>query len=154
MKLIERVDLEEYPGSRENCSVKKALSIFGDRWSLLIIRELFYGCTRFEDFRRNLGIARNILTSRLEKLEHDEIIFKKRLHKDTVWSEYRLTERGADLFTTVCALIQWGDHWLQDNDKGPITVIEESSGIPIDRLTVSAEGRPLSITDITYRPNE
>lgn len=137
--------------AKKNCSVRKALDVFGDRWSLLIIRELFYGVRRFSDFQRELGIARNVLTARLQKLYDHQMIERVSLGENISWHEYRLTEKGADLFPMVMALLQWGDRWMQEASGPPLKVVETKSGIELDRIYATVNGRPLHVRGASYK---
>jgi DNA-binding HxlR family transcriptional regulator len=97
---------------QEACSVAQVLEIIGERWTWLIIRDAFLGVTRFIDFEQSLGIARNVLTDRLNKLV-DEGIFERVLYQERpARYEYRLTPKGSDLFTALNALRQWGDQYV------------------------------------------
>jgi DNA-binding HxlR family transcriptional regulator len=97
---------------QESCSVAQALEIIGERWTWLIIRDAFLGLTRFIEFERSLGIARNVLTDRLNRLV-EEGIFERVLYQERpARYEYRLTQKGSDLFTALNALRQWGDQYL------------------------------------------
>src|SRR5712672_3423707 len=102
----------DYEG--QNCSVASALEIVGERWTLLIIRDAFAGLSRFEEFRESLGLARNVLTDRLEKLvEHG--IFERVPYGDRADRfDYRLTQKGLDLHVALVGLRQWGDKYLCD----------------------------------------
>ena len=93
------------------CSVARALSDVGDWWSLLIVRQAMYGTRRYSDFRDQLGIARNILVDRLAKLVDNGIFKKVDVGAHGQRYEYRLTDKGKDLFTVLVALRQWGDRW-------------------------------------------
>lgn len=95
-------------------AVARTLGVVGDAWTLLILRDAFYGVRRFEDFRRDLGIARNILSHRLKRLV-DHGLFERRPYSDhPTRHEYRFTERGRDLFGVLVALQAWGDRWARD----------------------------------------
>ena len=97
---------------QESCSVAKTLEIIGERWTWLIIRDAFHGLTRFIDFEQSLGIARNVLTDRLNRLV-EEGIFERVLYQERpARYEYRLTQKGSDLATALTALRQWGDQYL------------------------------------------
>jgi DNA-binding HxlR family transcriptional regulator len=99
-------------------SVVKSLDVLGDRWTLLILREAFAGIRRFEGFRENLGIARNILSGRLRHLVR-EGIFERRLyqsHPDRY--EYRLTEKGNDLADVLGSFRRWGERWMKNGRTG------------------------------------
>src|SRR5215470_15002150 len=100
----------EYEG--QNCSIARALEIVGERWTLLIVRDVFLGLRRFDQFQESLGIARNVLTDRLNRLV-DEGILERVLYSDRPERyEYRLTQKGRDLLLPLTALRQWGDKHL------------------------------------------
>jgi DNA-binding HxlR family transcriptional regulator len=94
-----------------NCSIASALDVVGEPWTLLIVRDAFYGVRRFDDFQENLGIARNVLTARLKKLVEAGIFRKTAYRQRPLRHEYRLTDKGAALFTVIVGLKQWGDRW-------------------------------------------
>src|SRR5947209_703403 len=98
------------------CSIARALEVVGERWSLLIIRDaLFAGSTRYIDFQRSLGIATNVLQTRLDGFV-DEGIMQRRLYSEQPeLYEYVLTEKGADLAAALIALTEWGDRWVAPN---------------------------------------
>ena len=109
--------------SSQQCSIAGALAIVGERWSLLIIRDIFLGVRRFDDIQRNLQIARNVLQTRLRRLT-DEGVIEKRLYQERpARYEYRLTEKGLDLWPTVVALMNWGDRYAPPAG-GPAVLIE------------------------------
>ena len=104
--------------SRSPCPIGRASSIIGDRWAILIVREAFLGITRFDDFLKRLRISRAALTSRLKLLTEAGI-----MHRDPPEgkrADYRLTESGRDLFTTITAMRQWGDRWLFEDGHEPV----------------------------------
>ena len=125
---------------QESCSVAQALEIIGERWTWLIIRDAFLGLTRFIEFERSLGIARNVLTDRLNRLV-DEGIFERVLYQERpARYEYRLTQKGSDLFTALNALRQWGDQYLsakpmrllrRKHDKTPVIAALVPEGAPV-----------------------
>lgn len=109
----------DYPG--QNCSIARALEIVGERWTLLILRDAFLGTTRFDAFHERLGVARNVLQSRLVLLV-DEGILERRAYQDRPPRfEYVLTEAGRDLLPVMLALLRWGDRHRAP--EGPPTVI-------------------------------
>lgn len=110
------------------CSIARALGILGDRWTLLIIREAFSGVRRFDDFRRHLGIARNILTDRLQRLVAAKILELRPYQDNPPRQEYRLTERGRDLNAVLVSLLAWGDRWLADETGPPLLMRHEACG--------------------------
>jgi DNA-binding HxlR family transcriptional regulator len=103
------------------CSVARALEAIGDRWTMLVIRDAFVGIRRFEDFQRDLGIARNVLTDRLTRLVDDGILERHRYRERPERFEYRLTEKGIDLWPVMVSLMKWGDRYAAPH--GPPTLI-------------------------------
>ncbi len=91
------------------CSVARTLEVVGERWTLLIVRDAFLGVRRFEDFQRSLGVARNVLSSRLQLLVEHGLLERRRYQEHPERYEYRLTASGRDLQVTLVALMEWGD---------------------------------------------
>jgi DNA-binding HxlR family transcriptional regulator len=112
--------------AEQYCSIARTLGILGDRWTLLIIREAFAGVRRFDDFRKHLDIARNVLTDRLQRLVDAGVFVQQPYQDNPPRSEYRLTEAGRDLHTVMVGLMQWGDRWLAGS-KGPPLVLEHAA---------------------------
>ena len=108
-----------------NCSVARTLELVGDRWTMLIVHEAFLGVHRFEQFTEQLGVARNILTVRLQALVRHGILDRVLYQERPARYEYRLTDRGRDLHGVVCLLREWGDKWLPGKD-GPSTVMHHT----------------------------
>ncbi len=106
--------------SAANCSIARTLGVVGEKWTLLVLREAFYGIRRFDDFHAALGCARNLLATRLKTLVAQGLLERVAYRDDAGRSrdEYRLTDKGRDLFPVVVALMQWGDRWTAD-DSGP-----------------------------------
>src|SRR5205823_10250398 len=100
----------EYQG--QNCSIARALELVGERWTLLIVRDAFLGLRRFDEFQASLGIARNVLTDRLNRLVDEGIFERVRYSERPERFEYRLTPKGRDLNVALSALRQWGDTYL------------------------------------------
>jgi DNA-binding HxlR family transcriptional regulator len=94
-----------------NCSVAQCLEVVGEWWSMLIVRDLFLGITRFEDFHQRLGISRNILNQRLEHLVEHGVVDRVAYCEHPVRYDYRLTDKGKDLWGVLTAMRQWGDRW-------------------------------------------
>jgi DNA-binding HxlR family transcriptional regulator len=106
LRAVQRTSFEDL-----NCSVAQCLEVVGEWWSLLILRDAFLGVRRFEDFRVRLGISRNILDQRLSHLVDRGVLARVPYQEHPPRSEYRLTEKGRDLWLVVTALRQWGDRW-------------------------------------------
>jgi DNA-binding HxlR family transcriptional regulator len=102
----------DYQG--QNCSIARALEIVGERWTLLIVRDAFLGVRRFEQFQDSLGIARNVLTDRLNRLVEADILERVLYSERPERYEYRLTKKGRDLNIALTALRQWGDLYLSE----------------------------------------
>ncbi len=103
------------------CSVARALQIIGDRWSFLLIREMFFGVRRFDEFEANMGIATNILTDRLQRLTGHNIIEKHAYQSRPERFEYRFTPKGYDLYGSMIVMMHWGDKWLSGG-RSPLTL--------------------------------
>lgn len=136
------------------CSVARALDEVGDWWSLLIVLQAMYGTRRFVDFQRELGIARNILCDRLERLVSNKVLRKVDVGEHGSRFEYRLTDKGRDLFPVVIALRQWGDKWNPAPDGRALDLCDRASGRPVGTMQVQdADGLPLTIRDV-FVPEE
>jgi DNA-binding HxlR family transcriptional regulator len=103
----------DYKG-QEGCSVAGTLAVVGDRWTMLVLREAFMRTRRFEDFQRVLGIARNVLTDRLGRLVEEGILERRAYQDHPPRYEYRLTEKGLELWPVLMALMRWGDRHAVD----------------------------------------
>lgn len=110
------------------CSVAKTLDIIGEWWTLLILRDVFYGVRRFEALRSHLGISRKVLTGRLERLT-DEGVLKKSLYQTKPSrSEYKLTSKGLDLIPVLLTIMNWGDKWMSGPGKTPVIFVHKDCG--------------------------
>ncbi|MEM1140371.1 MAG: helix-turn-helix domain-containing protein, partial [Pseudomonadota bacterium] len=133
----------------KDCPIVGFLEVFGDYWTWLIIREAFYGTTRFGDFQRNTGIAKNLLADRLDRLVDREILEKRDVGRLGTRFAYHLTPSGEALQTTLLAMYQWSNEHFYGADKAPVEMRELSSGKPLAHLAVrDAEGRPLTRRDL------
>jgi DNA-binding HxlR family transcriptional regulator len=117
----------DYEG--QNCSIARALEVVGERWTLLIVRDAFHGLRRFDQFQESLGIARNVLADRLNRLVDEGILERIRYRERPERYEYRLTRKGRDLQIALAGLRQWGDEYLSEkppriarrrNDRRPV----------------------------------
>lgn len=95
--------------SSENCSLAKSLAVVGDRWTLMVLREAFLKIRRFDDFQKNLGIARRVLTERLSHLVDHGVLERVPYQDRPARYDYRLTQKGLDLYPVVLSLVHWGD---------------------------------------------
>jgi DNA-binding HxlR family transcriptional regulator len=120
-----------------NCSVARTLEHIGERWTMMILRDAFYGVRRFDDFRASLGIARNILSKRLTKLVDAGIMRKELYEEHPPRYEYRLTEKGRDLVPILTSFLAWGDRW--EADHPPVRLTHTTCGNVMHAETVCSE---------------
>ncbi|MCG6118921.1 MAG: helix-turn-helix transcriptional regulator [Aquimonas sp.] len=134
-----------------NCSFARAADVIGDKWALLIIRDAFYGVSRFAQFKRRLGVAPTVLTDRLETLCASGVLERYQPCVDVDRHAYRLTDAGRALFPIVVAFMQWGDEWISGPGNEPVRLSEKCSGRPIAAIQVTNEqGQPLASTEVTF----
>lgn len=112
----------------QECSIARALSIFGDRWTLLIIRDCFKRVTKFSEFQKSLGIPKHRLSDRLTRLVDAGILEKKLYDEARNRFEYKLTERGFELYPILMGLVQWGDKWMGNEDEPPMQFRHKTCG--------------------------
>jgi DNA-binding HxlR family transcriptional regulator len=134
----------------ETCSLARAMEILGERWTILILREAFYGVRRFTEMQRNLGIARNILSARLQALVAHGILERRRYQEEPERYEYRLTPAGHALYPAIVTLLQWGDEHLQGEQGPPVVLRHNLCGHVADPLLVCSHCRePLRAREVT-----
>src|SRR5258708_16681950 len=133
------------------CSIARSLDLVGEWWTMLVVREAFMGTTRFDAFQRNLGIAPNIPSARLKRLVASGVLQRVPAGGPRR-QEYRLTEKGRDLFPVLMALLQWGDRWLAGPDGPPIRLLDRAAGLPVAVGGRSSDGRTLRPDDIRLPP--
>ncbi|HEX7871826.1 MAG TPA: helix-turn-helix domain-containing protein [Sphingobium sp.] len=134
----------------EGCSLPFALEVMGERWSFLILRAAVNGIIHFEDFQSTLGIARNILASRLVKLVEHGILSREPVAEDKRKVAYRLTCKGRELLPTMVALRQWGEKWGMGVPCTPV-LADTRDRLPIRPIAIiAADGRELQLEDICW----
>jgi len=134
-----------------NCSLAQTLDVIGERWTLLVLRDAFFGAKRFEQFQKSLGIARNILTARLNRLVEEGILERRPV--DSSRFEYVLTERGLDLQPVLLAMTHWGDKHKPNPRGKRLVFVDRETGRAIQPMTVrAADGRVLSAREIKAKP--
>lgn len=144
--------MERKSFSDMNCSVAQCLEVVGEWWSLLIVRDAFLGVTRFDDFQSRLGISRNILTQRLARLVETGVLVKVPYSERPPRFEYRLTDKGRDLWPVLTTMRQWGDKYAAPNGP-PLQVIHEECGqISEAQLVCSACGEAIGPGDVEAMP--
>src|ERR671921_772777 len=130
---------------RSRCSVAGTLAVVGEKWSLLILREAFLGVRRFADFQRNLGAPRAVLTDRLATLVDQGILRRTpyQAEGERQRHEYRLTQKGLDLYPTLVALMAWGDRYLAGDGEVPLELRHRACGEPVHQVLVCEGGHRL-----------
>lgn len=137
-----------------NCSLAQTLEVIGERWTLLILRDAFFGIKRFGHFQRRLGISRNILAARLGRL-CDEGILERRVTDESAHAEYFLTDKGLDLQPILLAMTHWGDRHKPHPEGDRLVFVERKSGEPIRPMgVISRDGRRLKPRDIKATPGK
>ena len=136
------------------CSIQATLDIVGDRWTLLILRDLFRGVRRFSAMQHDLGIARNMLADRLGRLVDADVVAKVPYQHRPVRFDYVLTPKGLDLSNSLLALMRWGDRWCHDGDA-PTVLVHADCGTPLEIATrCPACDEPVGPTRIRNRSHD
>jgi DNA-binding HxlR family transcriptional regulator len=112
----------------QDCSVARTLSVIGDRWTMLVLREAFMRTRRFDDFQRNTGAPRPVLADRLRVLVDHGVLERRPYGNHPDRFEYRLTDKGLDLYPVIVSLLTWGDHWMTDRDGPPLELRHNDCG--------------------------
>jgi DNA-binding HxlR family transcriptional regulator len=135
------------------CPVARSLDAIGDWWSLLIVREAFFGLRRFSEFQRSLGLAKNILTVRLRALVDRGILTTEPASDGSAYRDYVLTPKGRGLFPILVALRQWSEEFDEKPAEIGTVLVERDSGRPVGKLALlSQNGRRLAPADTAVRP--
>ena len=135
-----------------HCSVAQALEVVGEWWSLLIVRDAFLGVRRFDEFQSRLGISRNILNQRLARLVETGVLTKVPYSEHPPRFEYRLTDKGRDLWPVITTMRQWGDKHAAPNGP-PLQLIHKECGhISEAQLVCSTCGEPIGPRDVEGIP--
>jgi DNA-binding HxlR family transcriptional regulator len=142
------MSIEAY--AEKNCSIAKPLAFLGERWTVLVLRDLFLGRRRFDEFQASLGVATNVLSSRLTTLTEEGIVERRRYSEHPERYEYVLTEKGRDLQPLLLALLAWGDRYTAENGP-PLEVVHE--GHAFHAVQVCSEcGEPVDTHNVHSRP--
>jgi DNA-binding HxlR family transcriptional regulator len=129
------------------CSTAQTLEVVGEWWTLLIVRDAFFGVRRFEDFQRRLGMSRSVLTRRLVGLVENGILATRQYESRPPRVEYLLTKKGLDLFPVLVALQQWGDRWA--SGKAPVVLRHHQCGRRTKPYLACSEcGEPIKVEDV------
>ena len=139
----------------EHCSIRRALDVLGEKWTLLVLREAIYGLCRFDDFARALGCGRGVLSARLKTMTQEGILERRDYTKpgQRPRAEYLLTEKGRDLMPAILALSQWSERWTPPPDGPVANVTERKTGRPVAVIMTSEPGAGrLTMADIKIAP--
>jgi DNA-binding HxlR family transcriptional regulator len=135
--------------SKESCSVAAALSVVGDPWTLLILRDAFQGVRRFDDWQSRLGVARNVLAARLKTLV-DQGVMETRLYcEHPPRKDYVLTKKGRDLFPVILTLKAWGDRHVYGAASSPLALKHDCGADLTPELVCKACGKSVEARDLT-----
>jgi DNA-binding HxlR family transcriptional regulator len=141
----------DYPD--QICSIARSLEVVGERWSLLIVRDVMNGRRRFDSLQKGLGVARNVLSSRLQRLIEEEILERRAYQESPPRYEYFLTEKGLDLWPSLIALLHWGDRYSPGPEGPPMLIVhKECGGAVSDRGICESCGKVLHARDARAIP--
>ena len=138
----------DYQG--QNCSIARALELVGDRWTLLIVRDLVFGLSRFDELLESLGIATNVLTDRLNRLVDEGVVERFPYSERPERFAYRLTAKGRELGPVLLALMQWGDRHI--SKRAPRIARRRSDRSRVSVALVAADGSPVAPGDLELVP--
>jgi DNA-binding HxlR family transcriptional regulator len=146
--MVKRTSLE-----KAECPIARSLDVFGDWWSLLVIRDAFLGIRRFSEFQKSIGLAKNILTVRLRALVDHGILKMAPASDGSAYQEYVLTPKGRGVFPVLVALRQWSEEFSSDGGGFSTLLVDRQRGRPVRKLELRAEdGRLLADGDTEVRP--
>ena len=132
-----------------HCSIAQSLEIVGEWWTLLILRDVFLGVRRFDDFVERLGISRNVLTDRLDTLVANGVLERRPYDEARGRYDYLLTDKGRALWPVMTALRQWGDEWIYGPGEEPLLIEHRSCGCTTTALMTCSEcGEPLDARSV------
>jgi len=139
--------------AEQRCSVARTVAVIGDRWTLLILRDLFLGVRRFEDFERRLGISRSVIADRLKVLVDEGVLRKEPYQQQPVRHEYRLTDKGLELHPVVMAIVHWGDAHYAGEAGAPLLHRHRTCGCDFHPvMTCSSCGDAIAPREVEVRP--
>ena len=145
---MKRVSFDAMP-----CSIAQTLEVVGEWWTLLIVRDVSLGLRRFEEIQDDLGISRNILTDRLNKLVDEEILYRTNIATTGTRYDYRLTDKGRDLLPVLIALMRWGDRWAAHPGGRFTEMVHTRCGhVTEPELTCSHCHEVIELDDLRSRP--
>lgn len=136
-----------------NCSIARPLSVLGERWALLVIRDVFLGRRRFDEIQDSLGVASNVLSRRLATLTDEGILERRAYSERPERFEYLLTEKGRDLQPILAAFLAWGDRYTAGPEGPPLEQVHAECGHPYHAVqSCSACGEAVDPSSVRVRP--
>jgi DNA-binding HxlR family transcriptional regulator len=139
--------------AEKNCSIARPLSFLGERWTVLVLRDLTLGRRRFDEIQESLGVASNVLSQRLSTLVDEGIAERRRYSEHPERFEYRLTQKGLDLVPVLLALLAWGDRYTAGSDGPPLETVHDDCGHAFQVVsTCSACGEEIDPRHVHSRP--
>jgi DNA-binding HxlR family transcriptional regulator len=145
---VRRVDTSGWP-----CTIARAVDVLGDHWNLLLIRQACLGTRRFDDFHTALGIGRNILSQRLTRLVEEGILARVEYQPSPPRHEYRLTDKGRDVYPILAAMAAWGDRWLTGPEGSPLVLHHTTCDHDMHAVIICSEcDQALDVRQVRARP--
>ncbi len=136
-----------------NCSLAQAAEVIGDKWTLLILREAFFGTSSFSEFRKNLGVAKTVLSDRLQSLVDHGVLERAPTRPGVDRHTYRLTAAGKDFFPALVTLMQWSDKWVFGPGNEPLCIMDKETRSAVQQVGVQArDGHFLTPRETTFGP--
>ena len=146
--MVKRTSFED-----DDCPIARALDVIGDWWSLLIIRDALMGISRFSEFQKHIGLAKNILTVRLRGLVDHGILKTAPASDGSAYQEYLLTPKGRGVFPILVALRQWSEEFDERPEEIATILVDKEKGRPVRKLELySQDGRLLTSADTALKP--
>lgn len=143
-----RTDTSTWP-----CTIARSVHLLGDGWNLLLIRQACLGTRRFEEFQRELGIGRNILAARLDRLVEEGLLRREEYQQRPTRHEYRLTDKGRDVYPILAAMAAWGERWLTGPEGSPLVLHHIACNHDMQAVVVCSEcDEPLDVREVRAYP--
>lgn len=139
--------------AQEPCSVARSLAVIGDRWTLMILRDCFLGVRRFDEFQARLGVSRSIVADRLKLLVEEGVLSRQAYETRPLRHEYRLSQKGLELYPVLMAIVNWGDRHYAGEDGAPVTHRHKVCGCDFHPVMTCSEcAGPLQAREVEARP--